>query len=152
LHVAIADLQTNWNDPDGNSTTLATVLTSTNGVTPAFDGAYINYTNANNVNDQFSYTIGDGNGGFGTGLVTIVVTPPPTSNITGATLNGDGSVALKFSGVPGYTYRVMGTTNLAPPVNWQPIGTNLAALDGSWQFTDTGVTNYPQRFYRSVYP
>jgi polygalacturonase len=153
LHIAIANLQTNWNDPDGNSTTLATVLTSTNGVTPAFDGTYINYTNANNVNDQFGYTIGDGNGGSGAGLVSIVVTPPPTSTITGANLNGDGSVALKFSGVPGYTYRVMSTTNLAPPVNWQPIGTNLAAPDdGSWQFTDTGATNYPQRFYRSVYP
>ena len=153
LHIAIADLQTNWSDPDGNSTTLATVLTSTNGVTPAFDGNDINYTNANNVNDQFSYTISDGNGGLGTGLVNIVVTPPPTSNITGANLNGDGSVALTFSGVPGYTYRVLGTTNLAPPVNWQPIGTNLASPDdGSWRFTDTGATNYPQRFYRSVYP
>jgi hypothetical protein len=81
-----------------------------------------------------------------------VVTPPPTSNITGANLNGDGSVTLTFSGVPGYKYQVMGTTNLAPPVNWQPISTNLAAPDGSWQFTDTGATNYPQRFYRSVYP
>ena len=32
--------------------------------------------------------------------------------------------------------------------DWQPIATNTPGVSGMWQFTDTQVANYPQRFFR----
>jgi hypothetical protein len=41
---------------------------------------------------------------------------------------------------------------LTPPAIWTPVSTNAAdSIDGTWQFTDAGATNYTQRFYRSGY-
>jgi hypothetical protein len=37
-------------------------------------------------------------------------------------------------------------------LNWQPVLTNVAGTDGLLQFTDLLATNFPQRFYRAVFP
>jgi len=56
---------------------------------------------------------------------------------------------VSFAGIPGYTYAVQAATNLTPPVAWVTLGSQPAATNGLWQFTDTNAASYPQRFYRS---
>ena len=154
LEIAIVNLATNWTDVDGDTIALSGVNVSTNGVTVAFDHSYIYYSDTNNVADQFTYTITDGYGGTNTGVVTVLMAPAATNqtqNIIGVAVNGDGSVTVSFAAIPGYTYAVQAATNLAPPVAWTIIGSQQAATNGLWQFTDTNAANYPQRFYRSSY-
>jgi hypothetical protein len=76
-----------------------------------------------------------------------IVTP------TGAGTNGNtaNSFTVNLSGVPGKTYRLLATTNLAS-TNWVSIATNTPATNGVAQFIDIGITNYPYRFYRAVSP
>jgi len=57
-------------------------------------------------------------------------------------------LTLQFTGTPNYPYLLQSTTNLAPPINWQPVLTNPADLNGNWQFTDTNL-NTRQKFYRA---
>jgi sugar lactone lactonase YvrE len=64
--------------------------------------------------------------------------------------NSGGSMTLNFVSQPGSTNEVLCATNLSPPVLWQPISTNMAGLDGDWQFTDTNAAGYRERFYRSL--
>jgi hypothetical protein len=65
-------------------------------------------------------------------------------------LNSEGSVALNFVSQPGSTNVVLCTTNLSPPIFWQPLSTNRAGPDGTWQFTDTNAASYQSQFYRSL--
>ena len=65
--------------------------------------------------------------------------------------NADGSVTLNLVTTPKISSRVFATTNL-PPVDWQPICTNVAGASGAWQFTDTNASQYPIRVYRSSTP
>jgi len=55
---------------------------------------------------------------------------------------------LSAGGVPGEIYWVEVATNLAPPVVWRPLGTNVAGLDGLVQFLDAQGANGAPRFYR----
>jgi hypothetical protein len=66
--------------------------------------------------------------------------------------NADGSVTFNLSTTPGATNRVLATTNLTPPVIWEPIYTNVAPGNGAWQSTDTNANLYRSRFYRSSTP
>jgi hypothetical protein len=72
--------------------------------------------------------------------------------ITNLTRNPDSSVSLSFTGLPGLTHRVWATTNLAMPAAWQPISTNTAGPDGSWQVLDSAAAGRPWRFYRASLP
>jgi len=67
---------TNDNDPDGDNLTIVSVTTPNHGVAST-DGNYTFYTPNPNYNgqDQFSYTIIDGNGGTDNALVNITITP-----------------------------------------------------------------------------
>lgn len=151
LQLAIADLATNWSDPDGDPLALTGVNDSTNGAAVSYDTANIYYRNTNDVTDQFAYAIGDGYGGTATGAVDILIAPGSTGvTITGMAINGDGSAALNFKGVPRHTYWLEAATNLAPPVVWESIATNTADSNGRWQVTDLQATNHSQRFYRSL--
>jgi sugar lactone lactonase YvrE len=64
--------------------------------------------------------------------------------------NPGGSVTLNVLSQPGSTNEVLCATNLSPPVLWRPLSTNMAGLDGDWQFTDTNAAGYRARFYRSL--
>ncbi|MGA2786217.1 MAG: pectinesterase family protein, partial [Verrucomicrobiota bacterium] len=145
------NLATNWSDADGDPIALTGVISSTNAAAVSYDSSHVYYTNANDVADQINYTVGDGQAAT-PGIINVVVGPPPTNSIAGTAVNGNGSVTLRFVGVPGYTYLVEATLDLAPPVVWTPVSTNTAgSIDGTWQFTDTDATNHTQRFYRSLY-
>ena len=152
LNIVIAgNLATNWSDADADLLALTGGISSTNGASVSFDSSFVYYINANDVADEINYTVGDGQGGNTPGVINIVIGPPPTNSIATTVVNGDGSVTLSFVGVSNYTYQVEATTSLAPPAVWTAINTNTAGVGGSWQFTDTQATNYPQRFYRAVY-
>ena len=152
LIITIAgDLATNWSDVDGDPMALTGGISSTNVASVNYDSLYVYYTNANDVADEIDYTVGDGFGGTALGVINIVIGPPPTNSVASTVVNSDGSVTLNFVGVANYTYQVDATTNLSPPVVWTTISTNTADTNGLWQITDLQATNYPQRFYRSVY-
>lgn len=144
LLISLPDLATNWSDVDGDNVKLTGLnLVTTNGVNSTLlntstnaDGsyvitnsAYIGYTNNPGVNDQFSYTISDGQGGTNMGLINIVINPFTTGQQTGIMTISNGVANLTFFAVPGYSYITERTTNLAPAV-WVDISTNAAAANG----------------------
>jgi hypothetical protein len=146
LTILIANLATNWSDLDGDPLTLTSVdTTSTNGGTVTYDSTNIYYSDTSNVTDQFGYTISDGQGGTAQGIVTVLMAQ---QNISGWTFS-NGTLTLNFTGIPNSVYWVEAATNLASPVDWTPISTNVAGSDGQWQFTDTQTTNFLRRFYRT---
>lgn len=59
------------------------------------------------------------------------------------------AILLQIRGAPGQLYTLQVSTNL---VNWLNLTNFPAAADGHWSITDTGVTNYPARFYRLTHP
>jgi hypothetical protein len=152
LDILVANLATNWSDPDGDTVSLAAISVSTNGVTVTNSAGTLIYFDTNNVNDQFFCTITDGFGGTNIEAVNIaIVLTNLVPNIT-SVANGPGGVTLNLSGAPGSTYVLEATTNLVLTSDWVPITTNMPGTNGLWQFTDTGTTNYPYRFYRLVLP
>jgi len=62
--------------------------------------------------------------------------------------NADGSITVTLAGTPGLTYILETATNLAFPVTWLPVNTNVPVNTQGWQFTDQQATNFPQQFYR----
>ena len=74
--IAIDVLANDMDDADGDTLTVSDIGTPSNG-TSKLDSGIITYTpNLNfNGNDSFLYTISDGNGGFDTATVNIIVTP-----------------------------------------------------------------------------
>ena len=77
----------------------------------------------------------------------VLVWPQITS---GPLPNPDGSMTLNLSTGPNSPSRLYSTTDLAAPVLWQPIYTNLTG--GLWQFTDTDTTRFRTKFYRLFAP
>jgi hypothetical protein len=73
--------------------------------------------------------------------------PSPPAWITNIVRNMNDTVTLHFLGAPNSTNVVQATTNLAPPVTWQNVSTNIADVNGVWQFTDANNTS--TRYYRS---
>jgi hypothetical protein len=138
-------------DPDDNPLTLSAVsATSTNGGTVILGSTNVVYTPATNFvgNDLFTYTVSDGRGGSATGSVLVTVTSendPTLNRIGGLTVTQNG-VAISFAGIPGYSYTVERTSDLA---TWTTIGTFTVPDNGIAVYTDT----YPpqnQAFYRTA--
>jgi hypothetical protein len=61
-----------------------------------------------------------------------------------------GGLQLQFIGTPNYPYILETATNLAPPINWQPVLTNPADASGNWSFTVTNTQDVPACFYRAA--
>ena len=102
--------------------------------------------------DTFTYTIGDGFGGVATGLVRINVTVPgPSLNRWRIETFPDGTIRLRFAGIPGRTYRIQATDALKN-LTWVTLDTRLAGLQGDFEFHDTDALNHPIRFYRTISP
>jgi autotransporter-associated beta strand protein len=135
LTIALTDVATNWSDVDGDTVTLAGInLVTTNNVDLTTNSAGIFYPNGPNVNDQFSYSISDGQGGTNVGLVNVaVVVMDVTGQATGSVLVSGGLATVGFAGLPGYTYNVQRSTNLT---EWVTIWTTNAPDGGMFQYTD----------------
>ncbi|MEI9960603.1 MAG: protease pro-enzyme activation domain-containing protein [Limisphaerales bacterium] len=149
LDIAVADLATNWSDADDDELSLIDVSVSTNGVMMTNNAGTLVYCNSNNVDDQFICTISDGWGGTNFQMINITVVLPTNAipNITSVTANSDGSITLNLNGASGFTYVLETTTNLFPPIDWQPVVTNTLNTN-VWEFNDAQATNFLQRFYR----
>ena len=66
--------------------------------------------------------------------LTLAVAPAPTS--------------IAFSNPGHHYYTVFATTNLAPPVLWEPLGSPTNHASGVYYFTDVQSTNHSTRFYQ----
>lgn len=166
LKIKLADLAVNWSDPDGDATAFVSVNpSSTNGLNNVTaDSTQIYYSPGTNGNvpDVITYTIRDQRSAYragdtvrtAAGTILVTIAPPSTNlthNITGISTNGDGTVTIRFAGVPNETYVVEAATNPAAPV-WVPLSTNVAGPNGLWNYTDPAAASYPSRFYRSAHP
>jgi len=96
-------------------------------------------------NSLYGTTFGGGPGAAGT--VFSLPLPLPPALVTNIVQNLNGSVTLFFLGSPNSTNVVQVAANLAPPVVWQNVSTNVADAGGAWQFT--GTNQFPVQFYRS---
>ena len=82
-------------------------------------------------------------------VTVIVATNPPV--LTGLTVLGNGTFGFAFTNLTGASFTVFASTNVALPMNlWSNLGPAVETppASGQFQFTDSGATNYPQRFYR----
>jgi hypothetical protein len=111
---------------------------------PAADGTGSPYATLN-----FSCT--DGLYSSGSATATVNIGLPAVPQFIGATwIPGDvADFNLNFSGDSNATYSVWASTDL---VNWQYLGPATEAQPRLYQFTDSTVTNVPQRFYRLSAP
>jgi hypothetical protein len=73
----------------------------------------------------------------------LTVTNPPTLQALGVTPQGFG---FQLPVPTGRTYVILASTDSR---NWTPIYTNVS-LTGNVTFTDTNMTGFAQRFYRTV--
>jgi hypothetical protein len=150
LAIALSDMATNWTDLGGSPVSLTGVnLTTTNGQTLFLlnvttnsgtfvinNTSFVGYTNGPNVNDQFSYSIVDGNGGTNIGLVNIVILASVNGQATGLLNPGGNAVTVNFAGLPGYGYSVQRSTNLVTGSGWVTIWTTNAPVGGLFNYTD----------------
>jgi len=99
------------------------------------------------------YSMSDAGAEF---VVTQTGTPPPPPVLNGLAVTGDGSFHLSFTNMPGYTFTILGTTNLSLAMtDWTVMGqvTDMPPGSGSYQFVDSGaVTNPTPRYYRASWP
>jgi hypothetical protein len=99
---------------------------------------------------SYSVVVSNAYGSTNSAVATLSVVTPLVTNIT---RNANGSVTLKFDGLPNTETRIWATTNLSSPASWQPIFTNTAtSTNGTWQFTDTNAVDFPERFYYFTTP
>lgn len=81
---------------------------------------------------------------------SVMLRPGPTAFFTAARTTTNGTVVLNVTGVPGQTYTVQETGNLASP-QWSSLGSvTIPATVGSAQFTTSLTTS--NSFYRLSYP
>lgn len=103
---------------------------------------------------------------FGTSVLSVVVTDtnsPPVRVTNSFTVDVWPTYQFSISNAPaGRKYFILALhsrTNLTwqidasvDLINWQPVWTNSTAKTGTLLFTDLLATNFPDRFYRGVYP
>jgi hypothetical protein len=155
MKIPIANLLTNDTDIDGDTVSfVSSSATTTNGATISTDGTYL-YVPAATVNDAFTYTIQDGNGGTNTGSVYLVLVGSSGQGVS-VSPNTNSTLNVTFFGIPGQTYVVERATNIATPV-WVDISTNTAPTQGVFSITDDfsvglGGQQPDSAFYRLLAP
>ncbi len=91
-------------------------------------------------NRQTNYAVSLVNG-------TLTVFLPP-QNFTAISMNKN-QLRLQLSGTPNFLYILQSATNLTPPINWQPILTNPADVNGNWSTVVTNWKSVPSAFFRA---
>ncbi|GEM_PF-3311566 len=165
LKLTFANLATNWSDPDGDPVALVSIGASTNGATITTNATTIIYANTNDVDDAFTYTIRDLRNyrpqdtvRTATGTINIVSTNIPV-NVQAVTL-GPGGATISLAGVPGYTYELQRSTNMALvgnviQANWVTLfTTNAPQSSFQWvdNFSDLGGVAPDAAYYRMLQP
>ena len=144
--IAVTNLLLNTSDADGDAVTLDSVGTSTNGVSVSLSSGFVLYANTNLVNDEFTYTVTDGQGGTNTAVLTLSAGSGVAALISNLTVGG-GNVTLSVAGIPGYLYNVQVSANL---LSWSTIWTTNAPGNGQFQFVDTNPPQ-PSAYYRLMW-
>ena len=86
----------------------------------------------------------------GTATVSIATNLAPSVNFT-VDDPGNGTLRLRFSGIPGRNYSIQFSNSLDVPV-WQTLATATADGAGAFEFVDTPPPAGPPRFYRTIQP
>ncbi len=153
--IPVSVLLSNDSDPENDPLTVTAVSAlSANGFPVNLAGGVVTYTPSTNYHgsDSFTYTVSDGYGGQATGTVTLnELNNGLSQNVKLETVSTNGTVKLRFGGIPGFNYTVEATASLEPP-SWFILGHAAAGSNGEFEFTDTGAIGQPARYYRSVYP
>ncbi|MGN6555090.1 MAG: Ig-like domain-containing protein [Verrucomicrobiota bacterium] len=155
LSVAAPGVLANDTDAETNALTAILVSPPEQGLlTLSANGAFV-YTPASGFfgNDSFAYKVSDGWVDSNIATVSLGVLPGGfrTNQISGISSSANGNIAIAFLGVPGATYIVQATTNLASS-GWINLSTNVAGPDGVWTFIDAGATQFQAQYYRSFAP
>ena len=83
-------------------------------------------------------------------LVIAFAQPPPA--LTNFALLRPGGFTLSGAGQSGQPYILMMASNLAPPITWTALATNVANSRGAFQLTDPQAASSSRRFYRVKAP
>jgi hypothetical protein len=149
--ILLTDIVTNIADADSDTITVTSLGTSTNGVTLTTGGGFVLYANANIVNDQFTYTVSDSNGGSTTGTVNLTAQAFLSGQSGTVTVVGS-TATVDFAGIPGLSYTAQRSTNLTV---WADILTTNAPSGGLFQviddFSDLGFVVPVSAYYRLQY-
>jgi hypothetical protein len=98
--------------------------------------------------DAGSYSVSVGNAcstvNSGVASLTLAVNSSAAALLTAPPAFTGDQFQLTVTGVPGFTYTVEASTDLA---SWVPLCTNTSPFT----FVDGNATNFPGRYYRSVY-
>ncbi len=86
----------------------------------------------------------------GTATVSIAANLAPSVNFT-VDDPGNGTLRLRFSGIPGRNYSIQFSNSLDLPA-WQTLATATADGAGAFEFVDTPPPASPPRFYRTIQP
>jgi alpha-tubulin suppressor-like RCC1 family protein len=111
-------------------------------------GGRVIYAHSLSGSQQFSYVANDGSADSLAAVVAVTLNSPPVK-IHNLMLGTNGDFSLQFAGISNATYRVWGSTNLT---SWVVLGYAAQSPPGVFGFTDTNLTNWPQRFYRVTAP
>lgn len=144
-------------DPE-NATLTASIGTGpTKGQVSVFSvgvDAYFYYTNsdATATSDSFTYTVNDGQCNSASATVSIAIAAPNAQSqnkLANPEDIGDGTVRLKFLGIPDYKYALEWTHDLTPTITWVPLVTNQASTNGLVVYTNTPSGNPSTDYYRT---
>jgi hypothetical protein len=160
LALDTAKLLSRASDPDGDTVSIVAVSTaSTNGGANVLAAGTITYTPLTDFvgQDQFTFTLSDGRGGFLTNTVDVTVAAVNAGllNLVSPPRVVGGRFEASFAGIPGVTYTIEWKDRLTDP--WQRLTNATAPASGSEigiiQISQpTGGAEITSRFYRTVYP
>lgn len=97
---------------------------------------------------NYSVIITSSSGSVTSSVATLTELLPP-QNFSATSANGS-QLYLQLTGTTNYPYILQMATNLAPPINWQPVGTNSTDSTGRWNFTVTNVSVPPSGYFRAA--
>jgi hypothetical protein len=85
------------------------------------------------------------------GAVEGVVIPPPQSVVSNLTFLSNNACRFSFTNQSNTPFTVFCATSLVTPLNlWSNLGqaSEIPAGSGHFEFTDSKMTGYPQRYYK----
>jgi subtilisin-like proprotein convertase family protein len=148
--IALHKLLDDDSDPEGDTLSVISVTSSTNGANVQLTGTNVIYTPTPGFVglDRFSYTISDGHSATATADVEVIVLDGGVPSGNSVMIQAvPGGFRVRFAGIPGYKYDLQRSPTLSPAM-WTTIATLTAPLHGIMEYVDTTIM--PTAFYRTV--
>ncbi len=137
-------------DIDGSITNLS-LLVGTNVVASFTNGGTQVLVHTNDLAGYFTFTARAQDNMGGERIadpVTVLFTGKGGTNSIGVYRFSTNSVKLCMEGEPGKDYDLEASPSVETP-SWNVIG-QMSPTNGLWQFIDTNLTSFPQRYYRAI--